>query len=170
MTIGLILIPYNFVNNTEIADAVKVNSNFSVLAQVLNEVITDMQSAAGSQASLTDRLAISLNDDGTLKPIAFPVGTFDARAKRTVDADADILNTDGTLLVDTTAGDVTVTLPPSATAMCQPTVINIGLTGYAAIVVPDGADTIMGGDSYNLGVAGEFAQFIREGSNWWRVK
>jgi hypothetical protein len=168
--IGLIIIPYSFTNNIEVADAVKVNSNFSTMAAAINEVITSIEGTAGTQATLTARLAISLNDDGTLKPYAFPIGTFDTRVKRTVSANTDITNNDSLILVDTSAGDVTVTLPPTIDAFAQPTIVNIGKTGYAVIVTPDGTDLVLGGTEYQLTQAGEFVQFAREGSDWWRIK
>jgi hypothetical protein len=127
---------------------------------------------------LAVRLDVSLNPDGTIKASALPVGTFDARSRRvltvaSVAADPDsaqILSTDSLVIVDTTDGDVTVILPSSATAASTPTVINIGLTGYSAIVDCVGADTVMGLASYSIGTAGESHTFgLGPSSNWWVV-
>lgn len=170
MTIGAIIIPYTFTNNTETADAVKVNQDFSVVAAGVNEVIAELDAAQGTRPSLVDRLAVSLNDDGTLKANALPVGSYDTRSHREISEDDDILESDSILFVDTTAGNVTLQLPPSATAVVAPIIVNIGLTGYAVILVPDGTDTIMGVDSYNMGTAGEFAQFALSGTSWWRIR
>lgn len=170
MTIGIVIIPYSFTNNTEVADAVKVNSNFTVLAGVTNEIIAALVPANGSQASLDDRLNMSLNPDGTIKPEALPVGTYDVRSKRIVDADADILNSDSLIKVDTTGGDITLTFPPHASATVMPLIQNIGETGYSVILVGDGTDTVMGLEEYVLSQYGEFAQFDLTGTNWLRIR
>jgi len=156
MTIGIVIIPYSFTNNTEVADAVKVNSNFTVLAGVVNEIIAALVPANGSQASLDDRLNVSLNPDGTIKPGALPVGTYDTRTRTTVDEAYTILSTDSLVKVDTTAGDVTVTLPASS--------------GHSVILVGNGTDTVMGLDEYVLSQYGEFAQFDLTGTNWMRIR
>ena len=167
--IGLIIIPYSFVNGT-IADGVKVNSNFSVVTGGINEIAGLLNDCAGSRDSLTSRLAVALNADGTLKATAIPESSYDTRTRRTVAEDDTITEADAVILADTTAGDITLTLPASASASVMPTVLNTGLTGYAVNIVPAGADTIMEQASYVLSVAGEFAQFAVDGTNWWRVR
>lgn len=167
MTIGAIVVPYTFTNTTEVADAVKVNSNFSVVAGGVNQAITELDTAQGSRATLSDRLAVSLNPDGTLKATAIPVGTYDTRTMRSISASGTIEESDAILMVDTTAGDVTLTLPPSATATVRPKVINVGLTGYSVIIEGDSADTVMGLTSYSLGTPGECREFTLLGTNWW---
>lgn len=170
MTIGAVIVPYSFTNNTEVADAVKVNSNFSVVVAVLNEVIAVLDPAYGSQASLNDRLNVSLNPDGTIKPEALPVGTYDTRTRTTVDADYTILATDSLIKVDTTAGDITVTFPASSATPVMPTIMNIGETGYSVILVGDTTDTVMGLDEYVLSQYGEFVQFDLTGTNWLKIR
>lgn len=168
--IGAIIIPYSFSNNTEVADAVKVNADFAVAAGAINELVAAYNNAQGTRPTLADRLAVSLNDDGSIKAEALPVGTYDVRTKRTVSSNATILNSDSVIKVDTTAGNVTVTMPPSASATVMPTIINIGLTGYSVIIMPDTTDTIQGIDQYVLSLGGEFAQFDITGTNWWRIR
>lgn len=170
MTIGAIIIPYSFVNNTEVADAVKVNSNFSVVAGVVNEVINAINPTIGSTASLADRLDVSINPDGTLKPTALPVGTYDTRTRVTVDAAYTILITDSIVKVDTTAGDIVVTLPSSSAAPVMPIVMNVGQTGYSVLLEGNGTDTILGMDQYVLSQYGEFAQFDLTGTDWLRIR
>jgi len=170
MTIGAIIIPYSFTNNTEVADAVKVNSNFSVLASGFNEIIVALNPSIGSMATLNDRLNVSLNPDGTIKPEALPEGTYDIRTRRTVTAATTILVTDSLVKVDTTAGNIVVTLPASSAAPVMPTIMNIGETGYSVILVGDGTDLVMGLEGYVLSQYGEFAQFDLTGTNWLRIR
>ncbi len=170
MTIGAILIPYSFTNNTEVADAVKVNSNFGVCAAVINELVVALAPAKGSQASLDDRLNVSLHPDGTIKPEALPVGTYDTRTRVTVNAAYTILVTDSIIKVDTTAGDVTVTFPASSATPVMPIIINIGQTGYSVFLEGDGTDTVMGLSQYALTQYGEFAQFDLTGTDWLRIR
>lgn len=170
MTIGIVIIPYSFTNNTEVADAVKVNSNFTVLAGVVNEIIAALVPANGSQASLDDRLNVSLNPDGTIKPGALPVGTYDTRTRTTVDEAYTILSTDSLIKVDTTAGDVTVTFPAGSATPVMPIIQNVGETGRSVILVGNGTDTVMGLDEYVLSQYGEFAQFDLTGTNWMRIR
>lgn len=170
MTIGVIIIPYSFVNNTEVADAVKVNSNFSVCAASINELITAINAAAGSRATLYERLAVSFNADGTLKAEALPVGTYDTRNRATVDGAYTILVTDSIVKVDTTAGDVVITFPANTATPVMPIIINIGQTGYSVLLKGDGADTVMGLAQYALTQYGEFAQFDLTGTDWLRIR
>lgn len=170
MTIGAILIPYSFANNIEIADAVKVNSNFSVVAAVVNEIIVVLDPANGTQDSLSARLDVSLNPDGTIKAEALPVGTYDVRSKRTVSVSGPVLNSDSLVKVDTTAGDVTLTFPSHATATVMPVIMNIGQTGYSVFIVGDATDTVMGLDEYVLTQYGEYAQFDLTGTDWLRIR
>lgn len=170
MTIGAILIPYSFTNNTEVADAVKVNSNFGVCAAVINELVVALNAASGSQAELANRLGVALNDDGTLKSVALPVGTYDTRTRVTVNAAYTILVTDSIIKVDTTAGDVTVTFPASSATPVMPIIINIGQTGYSVFLEGDGTDTVMGLSQYALTQYGEFAQFDLTGTDWLRIR
>lgn len=167
--IGTALKPWTFVNNTETADGVKVNQNFDVAFQVINELVTALNAASGSKVSLAARLAMSLNDDGTLKASAIPIGTYDARKTRTIDADSELTADDSIILVDTTDGDVTFTLLPAAETTISPTIVNIGLTGHSAIIVPGEAETIMGLAEYQLGVGGESVRLSPDGvDRWWR--
>jgi len=170
MTIGAIIIPYSFTNNTEVADAVKVNSNFSVVAGVTNELIVELNPAMGDMPTLADRLDVSINSNGTLKAAALPVGTYDTRTRVTVDAAYTVLVTDSIIKVDTTAGDIVVTLPASTAAPVMPLIINIGQTGYSALIEGDGTDTVLGLTQYVLSQYGEYAQFDLTGTDWLRIR
>ena len=170
MTIGAMLIPYSFTNNTEVADAVKVNANFGILSGVTNEIIAAINPAAGTQASLENRLNVSLNPDGTIKPESLPVGTYDVRSKRIVSVSGPVLNSDSLIKVDTTAGDVTLTMPPSVSATCMPVILNIGSTGYSVLLLGNGTDTVQGIRPYVLSQYGEFAQFDLTGTDWLRIR
>lgn len=59
--------PYTFTNITETADATKVNADFDTIYSAVNASIDELNNADGSKASLTARMAVSINDDGTLK-------------------------------------------------------------------------------------------------------
>lgn len=167
--IGTALKPWTFVNNTETADGVKVNQNFDVAFQVINELVAAINAASGSKVSLAARLAMSLNEDGTIKPSALPVGTYDSRGTRTINEDAEMTETDSIIMVDTTDGDVAFTLFPANGTYISPTIINIGLTGNKVIVTPAGGDLIMGLGTYGLTVGGESVRLSPDGvDRWWR--
>ena len=48
--------------------------------------------------------------------------------------------------------------------MAQPTVVNIGKTGYAVTVAVDGTDLVLGGSTYVLTQAGEFVRREPDGT------
>jgi hypothetical protein len=167
--IGNILKPWSFTNNTEVANATKVNQDFDVAYAAINELITSSNDVAGTKSSLEARLAVSLNEDGTIKASALPVGTYDVRRTRIIDADDDMAADDSVILVDTTAGNVALTLLPAAETNISLTIVNIGLTGNSVIITPDGTDTIMALATYPLDVGGESVRLSPDGvSNWWR--
>ena len=169
MTIASIIKPWTFTNNTESTDASKVNADFDGAYAAINELIAAVNAASGSKISLAARLAISLNDDGTIKTSALPVGTYDPRATRTVDADDEMLESDSVILVDTTAGDVVLTLLSAAATFISPTIINIGLTGNSVIITPAVDELIMGLATYDLTVGGESVRLSPDNvSSWWR--
>lgn len=168
MTIANINKPWSFTNNTETADASKVNQNFDSLFAVLNEVINAINAAAGSQDSIAARLSVSFNDDGTLKGGAIPIGTYDPRTIREVSADTAVDETDSILWVDNSAGPIVITLPEAATALVSPTIICGSSSGYAITISPNLGDTVMGLDTVELSVGGESIKITPEGSNWWR--
>lgn len=168
MTIGNIVKPWSFVNNTETADATKVNTNFDVAISAINDCINALNAAEGSRTSLTARLTISLNDDGTIKSSALPVGSYDPRRTRTVTESGSVLSDDATIFVDTTAGDINLTLLDSTMGV-KITIVNIGLTGHNAVILPLGSDLIMGLDNYALSVGGESITLAPATALWWRV-
>ena len=59
--------PYTFVNLTETADATKVNADFDTVYSAVDDAIDAINAADGSKTSLANRLAVSMNDDGTMK-------------------------------------------------------------------------------------------------------
>lgn len=168
MTIANVNKPWSFTNNTETADASKVNQNFDALFSVLNEVINAINAASGSKDSIAARLTVSFNDDGTLKGGAIPVGTYDTRTIRVVTADTSVEETDSILLVDNSAGPIGITLPTVATALVSPTIICASNSGYAVTISPDLGDTVMGLDSVQLSVGGESIKLTPRDGNWWR--
>ncbi len=168
MTIGNIIKPWAFTNNTETADATKVNVDFDVLYSAVNDLINAINAASGTKATLAERLAVSINDDGTIKGGAIPVGTYDTRTTRVVTADTVVTEGDSKLLVDTTAGAITVTLPATATAVVCPTIINTAATGYEVIITPDVTDTVMTLAEVRLN-ANESIELTPSANNWWRT-
>jgi hypothetical protein len=174
MTIANILKPWSFTNNTETADAVKVNADLDGVYAGTNEVINSLNSASGSKDSLAARLAVSLNSDGTLKATAIPVGTYDPRTVRVINAatpmdERVVTEFDSILMVDTTAGDIGVALPVTDTAVVSPTIVNTAATGYSAVITPDVTDTVMGLESVSLSVGGESIRLTPRPRNWWRT-
>lgn len=167
MSIGNILKPWAFTNNTETVDAAKVNSDFDVAYAGVNDCINALNAAMGTAATLAARLGVSLNADGTIKTTALPVGSYDARTSRTIDEDDTLVAGDSVILVDTTAGDVTLTLLPAATGF-PVTIINIGATGYSAIIAPDGLETILGLTEITLSNGGEPMTVTPGTATWWR--
>jgi hypothetical protein len=166
--IAQIVKPYSFINLTK-AESAKVNANFDVAIAAVNEVITALNAASGTKTSLTIRLAAALNDDGSIKATALPVGTYDPRRTRTISAAASMATDDSVVLVDTTDGDVVFTLLSAAATNISPTIINIGLTGYKVVITPAGAETIMALATYELTVGGEPVRISPDGAaNWWR--
>lgn len=168
MTIATVNKPWSFTNNTETADANKVNANFDTLFSVLNEVINAINAAAGSKDSIAARLSVSFNDDGTLKGGALPVGTYDTRTIRVVDADTTVEETDSILLVDNSGGPIGITLPSVDTALVSPTIICSSNSGNAVTISPDLGDTVMGLESVQLSVGGESIKLTPQDGNWWR--
>lgn len=169
MSIANILKPYAFVNNTETADAVKVNADFDVVYAGANQAINAINSAAGGQATLAARLAVGINDDGTFKAEAIPSGTKDFQTSRTLMVAGDALATDSILYVDTAAGDVDVQLPATTGSTLRLTVVNIGLTGYAVNILPDAGETVGLLESFVLSVGGESVELAPRLGNWWRI-
>lgn len=169
MSIANIIKPWSFTNNTETADAVKVNQNFDTAIVGINECINELNTAEGSRGSLTARLGVSLNNDGTIKAEALPVGTYDPRTIRVVTADDVVTENDSVLLVDTTAADVALTLPSAVTALVHPTIVNDGGTGYSVIVTPEAGESVMRQDTITLGVGGESIKLAPYGTDWRRI-
>lgn len=168
MTIASVNKPWSFTNNTETADANKVNANFDALFSVVNELIAALNAAAGSTSSLAARLSVSFNDDGTLKGGAIPIGTYDPRTVRVVTADTAVEETDSILLVDNSGGPIGITLPAVDTALVSPTIICGSNSGNAITISPNLGDTVMGLESVQLSVGGESIKITPEDGNWWR--
>ena len=168
MTIANILKPWSFTNNVETADATKVNADLDVVYAGTNDCIVALNAASGSKATLADRLSVSLNDDGTIKGGAIPIGTYDTRMVRVVTADTAVTEFDSILMVDTTASNITVTLPVTSTALVSPTIVNTAATGYVVHVVADVLDTVMTLASVDLNAA-ESIRLTPQPGNWWRT-
>ena len=67
--ISQITVPYSFVPNTK-AESAKVNANFTAVATGANNVIDAVNTASGTKATLAQRLAVSMNADGTFKNVS----------------------------------------------------------------------------------------------------
>lgn len=169
MTVANIAKPYTFTNNTETADATKINADFDVIISALNTVITALNAAQGSRTNLADRLSVCLNDDGSLNPVSLPDGIYDSRSSRAISADAEMVVGDSIILVDTTAGDVNLTLLATTLTTATPTIVNVGLTGYKVVILPATGEEIMGLDAYELTVGGESVKLAPTSGKWWRV-
>lgn len=85
---------------------------------------------------------------------------------RSISANTTVQSTDTYLVVNTTGGAVTVTLP--AAAASQGRLIGVVLsTGTNRVtIVPDGADTVAGATSFILDRANSAAYLFAQGSNW----
>lgn len=60
--------PYSFTNGTgQTADATEVNEDFDILYAKIDELIDALNNAAGSKTALANRLAVSMNADGSMK-------------------------------------------------------------------------------------------------------
>lgn len=168
MTISNILKPWSFTNNTETADAVKVNADLDVAYAGVNDCISSLNAASGSKTTLADRLSVSLNADGTIKGGSLPVGTYDTRTVRVITNDTIVTELDAILMVDTTVKDITVTLPVTDTALVSPTIVNTAATGFVVHIVADVLDTVMGLASVDLN-AGESIRITPQIRKWWRT-
>lgn len=92
---------------------------------------------------------------------------FMAPSVTVLDADAGIVVQDRFVLVDTAAGNVTVTLPPANGSLVPVTIKNIGSAGNDVIVDGDAAN-VEGAATHTL-LDGERATYISDGTDWWVV-
>lgn len=76
MSIATISKPYNFTVGTT-ANPTEVNSNFDTVYTGTNNAIAELNNAAGSTASLTTRLSVSLANDGTISATNINADTLD---------------------------------------------------------------------------------------------
>ena len=77
---------------------------------------------------------------------------------------------DGIILVDTSGGGVTVTLPLASGLKTK--IFQIKETanpGSNVTVARSGSDTIDGATSYTVSGTYAYARFVSDGSNWWSV-
>lgn len=170
MTIANIIKPWAFTNNTETADATKVNADFDTVFSGVNEVINELATAEGSRPTLTNRLSVSMNDDGTLKASALPVGTYDTRTVRVVDDIAGaVTENDSIVMVNANTANRVLTLPLAATAVVCPVIVQLSAAGYSVVVTPHAGDTVMGLETVELAVGGESIKLAPYGTNWYRV-
>ena len=89
-------------------------------------------------------------------------------AYRDVSATTTMTLADYTLIVDSTAGNVTVNMPSLASADAQIFVIkNIGTGAFSAIIDPDAAESVEG--SATLAVADGTSRTIQATTTEWRV-
>lgn len=92
---------------------------------------------------------------------------------RAISANDTLLLTDFTLLVDTSAGNVTLTLPNTTTTGANFTGLvynaKVAVTGNNIILSPSGGALIDGAATYTItgGAARLSAQFQFDGTNWW---
>lgn len=76
MSIATISKPYTFTVGTT-ANPTEVNSDFDIVYTGVNNAIAELNNAAGTKASLTARLAVSLADDGTISATDIDADTLD---------------------------------------------------------------------------------------------
>lgn len=78
-----------------------------------------------------------------------------------------VLSTAQAVLVDTTAGSVTITLPPAADAVGRlPVTIKKVVAANTLTVAADGGDTIDGAASVSWQASGDSREFLSDGTTW----
>jgi hypothetical protein len=147
MSLTNILKPYTFANNTETADATKVNADLDVLYSGVNNIVDWTK----SQSSY---LATVLTDHVT----------------RAISSSTSVLANDNVLLVDATSGAVNLSLLSAAGLISLSLVVvktdsganPVNLNAYAG-------DTIMGQSSISLSLPGESIRIVSYNQQWWRI-
>lgn len=86
---------------------------------------------------------------------------------RTVSADADHTPNDRTLLVDASAGPVTISLVQVASAQRRLSVKKIDATGNAVTIAAAAGESLDFASSYVLSAAGESVDLVPDDSQWW---
>lgn len=110
-----------------------------------------------------------------LNRIADGTGTAAANAAsysvtRSVAASGAILTTDSIILADSTAGAVTITLPPAATANGRVFVVKRVNAGANNVTVdPFGSETIDGAATNVLSTQWAYVRFVSNGTAWFIV-
>lgn len=85
---------------------------------------------------------------------------------RTVTANSNFLVTDSTLLVDATAGPVTITLPSAGAYGTEATIKKIDASANAVTIAVQPGDTINGGPSISLPAQYDEATCVTDGADW----
>lgn len=98
------------------------------------------------------------------------------RAIKTVVSDYTITEDDNVILVNTSGGDVTISLPTALSVYNvsnstgqEFTVKKITTDSNTVTVMPDGAELIDGGSATLTGSLYPSVSFVSDGSNWWVV-
>ena len=110
-----------------------------------------------------------VNEDGIQVFLDIALGTFVTTAIRTEVANYTVQIGDGTILVDASAGEVTITLLPVADADNYYNIKKIDTTVNRVIIETDAAETIDGDASVDITAAYESLQLITDGSNWFVI-
>lgn len=92
-------------------------------------------------------------------------------AVQSVDDDYSATIEDGLLLVDASAGDVTITLPVAADFRSEPPlrVKRVDASGFAVLIVPQSGETIDGAASAGLTSQYQSLSFKPSDGEWWIV-
>lgn len=88
---------------------------------------------------------------------------------RTITASETLTEDDDYLLVDTSSGAVTLTLPPVDAAIIVGQVIKIKLIDAtnSLTIDGDGSETIDGSTTFVMTVLNEAYEFVSDGTEWW---
>ena len=110
-----------------------------------------------------------------LNRIADGTGTAAANAAsystvRSVSVSGAIVSTDSIILADSTAGAVTISLPPATTAVSRVFVVKRVNAGANNVTVdPFGSETIDGAATYALTTQWSYVRFVSNGTAWFIV-
>lgn len=147
MSLANIIKPYTFTNNIETADAIKVNQDFDVAYQGINDIV------AWSKAQASYLQAI-LGDD-----VCRPVTASDLVAAN-----------DNIILANATTGPINLTLLSAAGIISLSLVVVKTDTSENPVnLVAAGGDLIMGQAQISLTVATEFIRIASYNNAWWRI-
>jgi len=109
------------------------------------------------------------SDEGVQTPLGIAVGVFVTPAIRTESSSYTIVDGDGTILVDTLSGNVTITMPSVLLANNYYNIKKIDTSGNKVIIVTPGSETIDGDAQVEITTQYESLQLITDGSNWFVI-